>query len=266
MTDSKIEWTDRSDWNPVRGCSRVTEACTNCYAEAIAARFCNPGLPFEGFAHKLGGEARWTGKVELIEDRLLLPLSWRKPARCFANSTSDFFHEKLPDEAIDRLFAVMALAPHITFQVLTKRPERMRDYLSRSGVQFRVGLEALGIVMEAKAKNAKSQIGAGIIIKGSDINPGALVNWLLPNVWLGTSIHDQASADEFLPLLSDTPAAMRFASYEPALGPIKWAGFEFLDWLIAGGESGPKARPAYPDWFRAARDWCVNSGTAFFFK
>src|SRR3546814_532328 len=124
---SKIEWTDRSDWNPIRGCTRVSEGCRNCYAERIAARFSDPGQPFHGFAKRTAAGGRWTGKVELIEERLDFPLRWRKPARIFVNSTYDLFHESVPNHWIDQVFAVMALAPQHTFQVLTKRPGRMLD-------------------------------------------------------------------------------------------------------------------------------------------
>lgn len=131
---SKIEWTDAT-WNPVRGCSRVSPGCGGpgkaggCYAEAIAGRFSQPGQWGYGFAEVHNGEARWTGRVDLIESRLPLPLQWKRPRRIFVNSTSDLFHEKLHDEAIDRVFAVMALCPQHIFQVLTKRAERMREYI-----------------------------------------------------------------------------------------------------------------------------------------
>ena len=134
----KIEWTDRSDWNPIRGCTRVSPGCGGpgtqggCYAEGMAARFSKPGQWGHGFAEMRNGAPRWAGQVELQKDRVALPLSWRKPARVFVSSTSDVFHEALPDKAIDKLFAVMALCPHLTFQVLTKRPERMRQWSLRN--------------------------------------------------------------------------------------------------------------------------------------
>lgn len=297
MTISPIEWTDRSDWNPVRGCSRVTEGCRNCYAENIAARFSGPGLPFEGFAHRVGGEARWTGKVELQLDRLKLPLKWRKPVKIFVNSTSDIFHEKLSDSDIDQIFAVMALASYHTFQILTKRPDRMREYFDDPNTWGR------------------------IIAASDDLKPSALwngnayqlryeitTNGFLPNVWLGVSVHDQASADEFIPPLLDAPSAVRFVSYEPALGPINFTRIGFGqhdnesdirvwidalrggDWslmldddgeefgveqgsfgpkihqIIYGGESGPNARSSHPAWPRWVRDQCAVTGTAFYFK
>ncbi len=148
MTQSKIEWTDRSDWNPVRGCTRVTEGCRNCYAESIAGRFSGHNsktgepLPYHGYATIQDGKARWTGKVELQPDRLTLPMRWRKPAKIFVNSTSDIFHESLSGSDIDRIFAVMALCPQHTFQILTKRPKRMRDYVN--GRQGRTVIGGLG--------------------------------------------------------------------------------------------------------------------------
>ena len=128
--DTGIEWTDAT-WNPVRGCTRVSPGCVNCYAEIMAARFSKPKQWGHGFANMKGGDHRWTGKVTLIESQLGLPLHWRKPRKIFVNSTSDLFHESLPDEAIDRVFAIMALCKQHTFQVLTKRPERMAQVLTK---------------------------------------------------------------------------------------------------------------------------------------
>lgn len=264
MTASKIEWTDRSDWNPIRGCTRVSEGCRNCYAEGIAARFSGPGQPFHGFAERTAKGPRWTGKVQLVEDRLTLPLRWKKPARIFASSTSDIFHESLPDEAIDRIFAVMALATQHTFQVLTKRPERMREYLSDPARKALMSCDATALA-------------------GKKLGPGAIITpYPLPNVWLGVSVEDQATADERIPHLLATPAARRFLSCEPLLGPVDLgrvyatkdqhgtylheAPILALDWVIAGGESGPNARPMHPDWARSLRDQCQAAGVPFFFK
>lgn len=244
MGDSKIEWTDRSDWNPVRGCTRITEACTHCYAEAIAARFSDPGAAYHGFATRTSKGPRWTGKVALLEERLAIPFAWRKLARVFPNSMSDLFHEDLPDEAIDKIFAVMALCPHHTFQVLTKRPARMRDYMLETW-QGTPAQEFAGMKIPAGGVTGRrSQVEAacepfleklGLVDTENDAlwtaDGGCKAmqwKWPLPNVWLGTSVHDQASADEFIPLLLDTPAAVRFVSYEPALGAV-----DFRPWLSA---------------------------------
>lgn len=281
---SKIEWTDAT-WNPIRGCSRVSEGCRHCYAEMIAARFSGPGQPYEGLAKRLGGEARWTNEVRLIPEHLGDPLRWGKSRRIFVNSMSDLFHEEIPDEWIDLIFAVMALAPQHTFQVLTKRPERMRKYVTR--------------LVDDETGNAIEEIAdAAVKVTGSPCAAHVEdVTLPLPNVWLGVSAEDQTTADERIPHLLATPAAIRFVSAEPLLGPIQFhsipasdqkpsAYYDLtyfggpglfdpqrrrladarLDWIIVGGESGPHARPMHPDWARSIRDQCAAAGVAYFFK
>lgn len=228
VTSSGIEWTDRSDWNPVRGCTRVSDGCRNCYSERIAARFSGPGQPFEGFARKVGGEARWTGKVACMEGRLNLPLKWKKPARIFVNSAADLFHEAVPDAFIDRVFAVMAQCPQHTFQILSKRATRMRNYMIRNY-----------LITNTPA---------------------------LQNCWLGVSVEDQETADERIPLLMETPAAVSFISAEPLLGPVHLLPGGYPDWVIAGGESGPGKRPVDLAWLRAIRDQCRAAGVPIFIK
>lgn len=267
---TSIEWTDRT-WNPVRGCSRVSQGCVNCYAEKMAARFSDEGHTFEGFAIRTPSGPRWTGKVELIESKLTEPLHWKKPQRVFVNSMSDLFHEALPDDAIDRVFAVMALCPHITFQILTKRPERMLKYF----------------IIDA-AERVERILNHDYGCTMWTFKPKG--DWPLPNVWLGVSVEDQETADARIPLLLQTPAAIRFVSYEPALGPVDFRKFlprrmsldEIpgsalndgctdmwtigLDWIIAGGESGPGARPPHPDWFRQVKEQCRAASVPFFMK
>jgi protein gp37 len=268
MTRSSIEWTDRV-WNPVRGCSRASEGCRNCYAERVAVRFSGPGGPYEGFAdvrsrHPQTGNAtcgvrgRWTGRVELIPSKLDEPLRWKKPARVFVNSMSDLFHEELPDEAIYEVFSVMALAREHTFQVLTKRPRGMLGWAQSEPCAF------LPKPWGMKGDTVASQ-------------PFRLP---LPNVWLGVSVEDQATADERIPLLLQTPAAKRFVSYEPALGPVdftdgpldpdstmgRWSMLDQLDWVIVGGESGPGARPFDLAWARSVVAQCREAGVACFVK
>ena len=275
MGDSKIEWTEET-WNPLRGCSRVSAGCDHCYAEGIAARFSGPGRPFEGVAKMVHGKPHWTGKIKLVPDKLSEPLGRRKPTTYFVNSMSDLFHEGVPDEFIDRVFAVMALCPQHTFQILTKRPERMAEYL---GMPAREAL--IGQVVYRMSRPAKE-----VILEWSGLP--------LPNVWLGVSVEDQATADERIPHLLSTPAAVRFVSYEPALGPVDFTEWLHdsdcegsastakrlpewectccdppeirLDWVICGGESGPGARPMHPDWPRSVRDQCLAAGVPFFFK
>ena len=182
-----IEWTDAT-WNPIRGCSRVSEGCRNCYAERQALRFAGPGQAYEGLAVLQNGRPHWTGKIAFVEEHLLDPLRWRKPKRIFVNSMSDLFHENVTDEMRDKIFAVMALSPQHTFQVLTKRPKQMLGYLERNATGGR-------IFHVAQKLDAKGH-GAG---SGS---------WPLPNVWLGVSVENQVAADERIPLLLQTPAAV----------------------------------------------------------
>lgn len=277
-TNTKIEWTDTT-WNPLRGCSRVSEGCRNCYAERQAIRQVN-GV-YAGLVHIANGHPSWTGKVSFVEDHLLDPLSWKKPRRVFVNSMSDLFHENVLDEWIDKIFAVMALCPQHTFQILTKRPQRMLAYMQ----------------MIAGEKDIQRWINAAYD-SDPDLSPCAAglmedLDWPLPNVWLGVSVENQKAADERIPLLLETPAAVRFISAEPLLGSVEirqWIGLEcrhedswsesdtnatvcrecdrmaFLDWVIAGGESGPGARPMRPSWSRSLRDQCSAAGVPFFFK
>jgi protein gp37 len=242
---SKIEWTDAT-WNPVRGCSVISPGCVNCYAMKQAHRFSGPGGAYEGLTKQTSAGPQWAGVVRTVEDALDQPRRWRKPQRVFVNSMSDLFHEALPDEAIDRVFAVMALCPQHTFQVLTKRPERMLDWAKLPRPR-EYQSDWWGWWRERSLK-----VGG----------PQASTQWPLPNVWLGVSVEDQATADARIPLLLQTPAAVRFVSYEPALGPVDFAAFlgcgdlhcahpdhrnmcrathppcAGLDWVIAGGESG----------------------------
>ncbi len=241
MSATSIEWTDVT-WNPTRGCSRVSEGCRNCYAERQAARNF-PGLKSpttgESFAVLTDSGPRWTGKLELIEAKLVEPLHWKKPRRVFVNSMSDLFHEDLPDEAIDRVFAVMALCPQHTFQVLTKRADRMRQWMPRDPF---TAFERL--------------------LKGGN---AGINHWPLPNVWLGVSVEDQANKYR-IDLLRQTPAAIRFLSIEPLLEDIGQLDLTGIHWVIVGGESGPGARPIRPEWVRAVRDQCQAANVPFFFK
>ncbi len=215
---TNIEWTDRT-WNPVRGFTRVSEGCRNCYAERTAARFSthadqsgdeDAGV-FAGFAKQTPSGPRWTGRVELIPSKLAEPLSWRKPCRVFVNSMSDLFHEALPFEHIAAVFGVMAACPHITFQVLTKRPKRMRDFF----VWLTIDL----LTDEGEALAGRM----GWCHAGQD-------DWRLPltNVWLGVSVEDQETADHRIPILLDCPASIRFVSYEPALERVDFTSLPGL--------------------------------------
>lgn len=257
-----IEWTDAT-WNPIRGCSRVSEGCRNCYAESVAARFSGPGLPYEGLARRTAsGEARWTGVAKMVPKMLDQPMRWQKPRRIFVNSMSDLFHESLDFRDIAAIFGVMALAERHTFQVLTKRPARMVEWF-----QWASRVDIITEMSEALS----AELGDGF----ASLAYRASAGWPLPNVWLGVSVEDQAAADERIPLLMKTPAAIRFLSCEPLLGPVDFRtvpGFNrvALDlsnfWVIVGGESGPGARPMRPSWVHQIRYLCSNAGVPFFFK
>jgi len=261
---SKIEWTDAT-WNPVTGCTLVSEGCRNCYAARLAATRLKHHPSRKGLARLAAdGEAKFTGEVRLNGDWLDQPLGWKRPRRIFVCAHGDLFHEAVPDEWIDAVFAVMALAPRHTFQLLTKRPGRMRAYLAapwidgdvagtlaRYAAQYRVWIGLPHIDEAAAGRRA----------------PG----WPLANVWLGVSVEDQRAAGERIAVLLDTPAAIRFVSAEPLLGPVDLSryltqGTRHLDWVICGGESGPGARPMHPDWARSLRDQCAAAGVPFFFK
>jgi protein gp37 len=243
MGKSKIEWTDRV-WNPVTGCTKVSAGCKYCYAERLAGRF--------------WGERPFTD-VRLHPERLDMPGKWKQPQRIFVNSMSDLFHEKLDLTHILTIFYRMATYDQHTYIVLTKRPKRMVEF-------FDYWKEYIEL---CKAE------GYGFF------SPP------LPNVWLGVSVENQAAADERIPLLMQTPAAVRFVSCEPLLGPVdiyesvyksprekfylvppkfSWLKSKNIDWVIAGGESGPDARPMHPDWARSLRDQCREAAVPFFFK
>jgi protein gp37 len=224
-----IEWTDRT-WNPLTGCTKVSPGCDHCYAKTMHERFNGPGS-FD--------------TVTLHPERLTQPLGWRKPARVFVNSMSDLFHKDAPDAYIESVFRTMSVGDQHTFQVLTKRPARMRALLSDPGFRDRVN---------------------------------AAVKWPLRNVWLGVSVEDQKWADVRIPVLLDTPAAVRFLSCEPLLGPIDLrqatstaSESQRLDggqigWVIVGGESGRGARPMRADWALSLRDQCTAFDIPFLFK
>jgi protein gp37 len=272
MGDTNIQWAEKV-WNPLRGCSRKSPGCLNCYAEAVAHRFSQPGQPYEGLTHIVNGKPTWNGTIKFVEEHLMDPLRWRKPRRVFVNSMSDLFHENVSDEILDKIFAVMALAPIHKFIVLTKRAERMRAYLS---VDRR---NAWALAADSLAMN-------DCIDRREVIEEYA--SWPLPNVWLGVSVEDQATAFARIPLLLQTPAAVRFISAEPLLGPIDLDRIEMhcppariggtysslqsevnrplLDWVIVGGESGPSARPCYLEWIVSIVEQCKASGTKVFVK
>ncbi len=260
---SHIEWTDAT-WNPIVGCSLVSPGCTNCYAMSMARRIeaMQAGTHYAGTTQVVNGYAVWTGKVALAPEHILTqPLRWRRARKIFVNSMGDLFHEDVPDEWIDRVFAIMALTPQHTYQVLTKRSARMREYLANEALYGRVHDVLFGENHFPDPMPKLVSVEAASTNLNSLYNPG-----ILPNVWLGVSAEDQRRADERRDDLAALAATgwRTFVSYEPALGPVDWTGWEFLSWLISGGENGP--RPSHPDWHRAARDFCAAHGIPYFFK
>lgn len=280
--DNGIAWTDQT-WNPIRGCSRVSAGCERCYAETQAARFCGEGQPYHGLVRRTErGRAQWTGTVRVVPDHIDDPLRWKRPRRVFVNSMSDLFHESLSNEDIAAVFGVMSAAPQHTFQVLTKRAKRMREWFAWAR-EFAMDQRAI----VSAPNTARTMLNAAAEYLGTK-HPGLnaawrrfaeIDPWPLPNVWLGVSCEDQRAADERIPELLATPAAVRFVSAEPLLGPIdlrKWTLAEHgrrhigalpgLSWVIVGGESGPYARPCDVAWIRSIVDQCREANVACFVK
>jgi len=294
--NTSIEWTDRT-WNPVRGCSVVSPGCVNCYAMKQAHRFRGPGKAYEGLTKQTKAGPQWTGKIRTVESALVEPLSWRKPQRIFVNSMSDLFHEGVPFEFIAAVFAVMAYCERHTFQVLTKRPERMLAFMQwvnepagaetfteaygeKAGQQ--ITLARMKRVSEDVAMKIHDAHGDWLDLDACLHNMGA---WPPKNVWLGVSVENQHFANERIPLLLRTPATVRFISAEPLLGPVHlydhWIGEQsardgtgpalewarpWLDWVIVGGESGPGARPFDLAWARSLVQQCKAAGVPVFVK
>jgi protein gp37 len=314
-----IEWTDAT-WNPIRGCRRTAPAGSKqsgcgdpsgggCYAERQAARFCGPGQPYEGLITLTANGPRWSGKTRFVAEHLADPLRWRKPRRIFVDSMSDLFYEGFTNEQIAAVFGVMAACPQHTFQVLTKRAKRMREWFEWADPQGRRLLDRVtngGLpppprqLIEDAALGALNGIVEAIPARGLDNA------WPLRNVWLGASVENQSAAFERIPELQRTPAAVRFLSIEPMLGPVEldpplcdyfdrhgdagycvaddggtpwctecdsersyghWLHLDGgIDWVIAGCESGPGARPDDVVRYRALRDQCAEAGVPFFLK
>jgi protein gp37 len=291
-TKTGISWTDAT-WNPIRGCSRVSPGCKNCYASKIARRFSGPGGPYEGLVRINAAGQRtdeWNGEIKFVADHLFDPLKWKEPRKIFVNSMSDLLHDNITDSVLDRIANVMVLAYWHTFQILTKRPQNFHR------------LEAA--IKKAIVANMELQEFGGMAtrleFRAVDMRRRDRVGWSFPlnNMHLGVSVEDQKTADARIPLLLQTPAAVRFISAEPLLGPVdlvelasfyegsnrpllrlnaftgehecgrqafgpQWGS---LDWVIVGGESGAGARPMHPDWARSLRDQCNAAKVPFFFK
>ena len=256
-------------------------------------------MPYEGLLHPT--THAWNGVVRLADaDVMLQPLHWSKPRRIFVGSMSDLFHESVPDAWIDQVFAVMALSTQHTYQILTKRPRRMRDYLLQRTREIEQNLfeSSMAKAVREMSKRAGHALPGNAVLEFLDnedswrANPKSIrrtAGWPMHHVWLGTSVENQDTADERIPLLSECPAAVRWLSCEPLLEFINFrpkaadtgdmirmtlngdavrpAMLDRIDWVVVGGESGPGARPMHPQWARHIRDQCKEAGfVAFYFK
>jgi protein gp37 len=266
MSDTKIEWAEKT-WNPITGCTKISEGCKNCYAERMSKRL----------AGRYGYPKDKPFAVTFHEDRLQEPLKWRNPSMIFVCSMGDLFHDDVETKWLDKVFAVMALCPQHTFLLLTKRPENMQKYIT-----------------------SKNKFGDSSICKAINDIPASLGNRVgcleipFSNVWLGVTAENQREANNRIPILLETPTIKRFVSIEPMLEFISLdeldvyrsitqkidslSGYHFypekratininkLDWIICGGETGQKARQMQVEWARNLRDQCKYAGVPFFFK
>jgi protein gp37 len=254
MSDTNIEWTHRDGtkgvtWNPTTGCDRISTGCDHCYALTLAKRLKGMGST----KYQTDGDPRTSGPgfgLTVHPDTLNVPLRWRDPRTVFVNSMSDLFHAKVPREFVAQVFGVMAATPQHTYQILTKRPERMARMLGDQNFH-----RAVGIAM----------VRAGHPGWRYDKRFAVPATWPLANCWAGTSIESAehiGRADR----LRETPAAVRFLSLEPLLGPLPSLDLTGIDWVIIGGESGPGARPLSLGWVRDLLAQCRRYGTAPFVK
>lgn len=253
-----IEWTDAT-WSPITGCSVVSAGCKHCYAMKLAGTRLQHHPSRAGLTVDTKNGPVWTGEVRFNEQWLDQPLRWKRPRMVFVCAHADLFHPNVPNEWLPLIFGVMAAAKQHTFQVLTKRPERMREVLNDP------------VFFDAVAYTVRDTYG--IELEADD--------WPLRNVWIGVSVEDQAAADERIPLLLDTPAAVRWISAEPLLGPVDLGLFgtvpkdisprytlvyEMLDWIVVGGESGPNARPMVLGWAKDIVSQCKAAGVPVLMK
>lgn len=245
---TSIEWTDAT-WQIVTGCSIVSPGCTNCYAMRLAGTRLRHHPSRENLTRDTKAGPVWTGEVRFNQQWLEQPLLWKRPRMIFVAAHGDLFHEGVEQQWLDQIFAVMALARQHQFQVLTKRPDRMASYVTDAHERI---LEAARLITQGMPPSMRDRP----------------IHWPLRNVWLGASVEDQERADGRKMAVSGAASAgwLTWVSYEPALGPVDWSGWEFISWLVSGGESGLGARPSHPDWHRQTRDFCERRGIAYLFK
>lgn len=275
-TTSTIEWTEAT-WNPITGCDRISPGCDNCYALTLAKRLKAMGSP----KYQVDGHPTTSGPgfgLTVHDKAMTEPLSWRTPRTVFVNSMSDLAHARVPRTAQARIWAVMALTSRHQYQVLTKRPQRLARLLTDPAFVREVGEQATDIIghtpphlgrwrLDLGGQRLAGDSGHGADWTTTDTDDGTLwtPRWPLPNVWVGTSIETDDytwRADE----LRQAPAAIRFLSLEPLLGPLPTLDLSDIDWVIAGGESGPRHRSVDLAWVRDIRDRCADQRVPFFFK
>lgn len=240
-----IEWSDAT-WNPITGCQVTSPGCTNCYAMKLAGTRLKHHPSRKGLTTDTKAGPVWNGQVRLNREWLHQPSEWRRPRKIFVVAHGDLFSEQVPDDWILDILTVIACNPQHVFQVLTKRPDRMADIMMHSDL------------LEDVYANWSGFSG----------KPREVWSWPLHNLWLGTSVEDQAWADKrWLPMANlDAEGWTTWVSYEPALGPVDWRLWNFIKWMVSGGESGAGARPTHPDWHRATRDFCATRGIPYLFK
>jgi protein gp37 len=249
-----IEWTDET-WNPVTGCDRISPGCAHCYAKALH------DMRHQAFLNGKKMPAQYSVPFETVKcwpERLEIPLRWRKPRRCFVNSMSDLFHEDVDFPFLALVYAHMALAEQHTFQFLTKRPDRMLRWYGEAPKHpmfFELGTGK-------RFTLATNLAGGSVPFICKKVNT---MLWPLPNVWPGVSVESRRYLPR-LDALRQVPAAVRMVSFEPLLEDLGTVNLQGIGWAIAGGESGPGARPVHPDWVRSLRDQCIAQGVPFFFK
>lgn len=275
MATTKIEWAD-AVWNPITGCTPISEACDHCYAKRMAARL----------AGRYGYPEDDPFRVTVHWDRIEKPMHWIKSTRIFVCSMADLFHQDVNDLDIERVLAIASLCQQHTFMILTKRPSRALNFFQwTDGLENRS--EQIARAAEHIGKITWDARGDQQHLYDRAITPGSrrvLPGWPLPNVWLGVTAENQARADERIPILLQIPAAVRFVSVEPMLGPVdleQWITdpmiasspdqrvpdrIDGVNWVICGGETGPGARPMAPEWVRSLRDQCATAAVPFFFK
>jgi len=271
---TNIEWTDAT-WNTVVGCSKVSAGCANCYAEKMANRIKSRNVLDSicgAYRSVVGADRKWNGRIETYDNALTIPLRWKKPRHIFVNSMSDLFHEQVPFDFIDKVFAVMAKCQQHTFQILTKRPDQMAKYLRRI-------MRDCGTILHAAHKLGIEPPEPKTATKRDYLH----YCWPFQNVWIGTSVENQQTADSRIPHLLDCPATMRFLSCEPLLGsidihfvsPVKTRDLKNqsladerreIDLVIVGGESGTHARPCKIEWIRSIMRQCRGANVPVFVK